>query len=104
MVAKDTGSTYKLLGIDSKADLTDERTRGRVQLLRLSRWAAGLRFFLLAIFPLCLSAQSSFRDPPVFRNLDPAVRYTGSQTCVTPGCHRSEEHTSELQSLRQLVC
>jgi hypothetical protein len=87
MVAKDTGSTYKLLGIDSKADLTDERTRGRVQLLRLSRWAAGLRFFLLAIFPLCLSAQSSFRDPPVFRNLDPAVRYTGSQTCVTPGCH-----------------
>src|SRR5438045_8304387 len=29
---------------------------------------------------------------------------TGGSTCTTSGGRRSEEHTSELQSLRHLVC
>src|SRR5262245_64377536 len=33
--------------------------------------------------------------------------HSDGQSCARPGdgtCHRSEEHTSELQSLRHLVC
>src|SRR5229473_8681061 len=35
---------------------------------------------------------------------EPSRRHGGTGRCLRSGCRRSEEHTSELQSLAYLVC
>lgn len=50
-----------------------------------------LRAFAGALLPIALTAflfaQSS--PPLIYRNLDPTVPYTGSQSCATSGCHET---------------
>src|SRR5437899_7485709 len=61
-----------------------------------------------ALFPYTTLFRSlgSRRSVPALRAITSAVRIS-SRTCVNGGgnrAKRSEEHTSELQSLRHLVC
>src|SRR5438045_8030035 len=47
----------------------------------------------------CFGAMDAFPPVPRKASLPPALRGTGGKASI-----RSEEHTSELQSLRHLVC
>src|ERR1035438_5008128 len=48
-----------------------------------------------------LSGRSDFSIPTIFH---PAIRHRKAACAGNVSSHRSEEHTSELQSLRHLVC
>src|ERR1035441_2070092 len=51
-----------------------------------------------------LGAEVFGRDPDYDTNADPVVRTSASEVRKRIAQYRSEEHTSELQSLRHLVC
>src|ERR1019366_10037068 len=64
-------------------------------------WLLSLYFFLMIRRP---PRSTLFPYTTLFRSVHPHGRVRSGPGCLAPGSGRSEEHTSELQSLTNLVC